>query len=117
MDASTFDFDYLNLKFRQSYTTFDLDLIVITILGSFYNNNNNNNNNFLCSMNVVEDEYHFVLVCQHNREIRNECLPKYYCHWPTLQKFKMLFTSQQSSILNKLAKYVFLATKLRSNSN
>lgn len=83
--------------------------------GRFRNIPRENRKCIFCNMNVVEDEYHFVLVCQHYREIRNKCLPKYYCHWPTLQKFRMLLSTQQSNVLNKLAKYIFLATKLRSS--
>ena len=66
-------------------------------------------------MNVIEDEYHFVLVCPCFRDIIIECLPKYYCHWPNLQKFKLLLTSSQSSVLSKLAKYVYLANLRRES--
>ena len=34
-----------------------------------------------CSMNTVEDEYHFVLVCPFYRDIRVRCLPRYYSHY------------------------------------
>ena len=46
-----------------------------------------------CNMNVVEDEYHFTLVCPHYRMLRQKFLKDYYCHWPTMQKFESLLSS------------------------
>ena len=66
-------------------------------------------------MNFIEDEYHFILVCPCYRDIRINCLPRYYCHWPTLQKFRSLMSNQQTSVLNKLGKYVYLAYEKRDN--
>ena len=69
----------------------------------------------LCKMNATEDEYHFVLVCPIYRHLRNELLPKYYCRWPTKQKFVQLMGSSSAVVLNKLAKYIYLAFDLRSS--
>ena len=69
----------------------------------------------LCMMNVTEDEYHFILVCPIYRHLRNELLPKYYCRWPTKQKFVQLKGSSSAVVLNKLAKYIYLAFDLRSS--
>ena len=71
----------------------------------------------LCQMNVVESEYHFTLVCPCYREIRIQCLPKYYCHWPPLQKFQSLMSSPYKHTLNKLqvGNYVYLANLKRDN--
>ena len=41
-----------------------------------------------CNMSTVENEYHFALVCPFYRDLRLQCLPKYYCTWPSYQKFK-----------------------------
>ena len=68
-----------------------------------------------CPMNVIENEYHFVSVCPCFRDIRNTCLPRYYCHWPSLPKYKQLMSTKKSSLLNKLAKYVYLANKRRDD--
>ena len=70
-----------------------------------------------CNMNVVENEYHFLLVCPFYREIRYRCLPNYYCSWPSIQKFRNIMTSSQKSIINKLAKYLYLATCKRDTYN
>ena len=65
-----------------------------------------------CNMNVIENEFHFVLVCPFYRQLRNECLPRYYCHWPSLFKFKRLMKST-NKLISKVAKFVYLATRLR----
>ena len=69
----------------------------------------------LCMMNDTEDEYHVVLVCPIYWHLRNELLPKYYCRWPTKQKFVQLMGSSSAFVLNKLAKYIYLAFDLRSS--
>lgn len=43
-----------------------------------------------CNMNVIENEYHFLLVCPNYRELRNRYLKPYYCHWPNIYKFESL---------------------------
>ena len=69
----------------------------------------------LCMMNATEDEYHFVLVCPIYRHLRNELLPKYYCRWPTKQTLVQLMGSSSAVVLNKFAKYIYLAFDLRSS--
>ena len=66
-------------------------------------------------MNDVEDEYHFLLVCPCYRNLRNTYLPKYYCHWPTIQKFKNLMNSDQCNVLCKLARYIYMANLKRES--
>ena len=62
-----------------------------------------------CNMNVIENEFHFVLVCPFYRDLRNKILPRYYCTWPTITKFQSLMQTKQSGVLNKLAKFVYHA--------
>ena len=69
-----------------------------------------------CPMNCIEDEYHFILVCPFYRDIRMSCLSRYYCHWPTLQKFKSLMSNTQVSVLNNLGKYIYLSYQRRENT-
>ena len=64
-------------------------------------------------MNAIENEYHFLLVCPFYRSLRKKYLPTYYCHWPNLNKFKMIMTSPQISTINKLGKYLYHAFTLR----
>ena len=67
----------------------------------------------LCSMNVVEDEYHFLLICPAYTDLRRNCLPRYFCRWPTLNKFTKLLNTDQNSIIKKLAKFVHDANEKR----
>ena len=41
-----------------------------------------------CNMGMIEDEYHFLLVCLSFSDIRRQCLPSYYSRWPSVTKFK-----------------------------
>ena len=67
----------------------------------------------LCQMNVVEDEYHFLLTCPIYRDLRIKYLKTCYCRWPTLNKFdRLMATTNKTEILN-LSKYIFFASKLR----
>ena len=63
----------------------------------------------LCSMNVVEDEYHFLLICPAYRELRKNDLRRYYCRWPTRDKFIKLLNEDQNSIMKRLAKFVTMS--------
>lgn len=67
----------------------------------------------MCSMNIVEDEYHFLLVCPVYRELRKIHLPKYYCRWPSKYKFIKLLNEDRDNVLRKFAKYVYLANEKR----
>ena len=69
-----------------------------------------------CNMQAIENEYHFVMACPFYRDIRRETLPRYYCAWPTQQKFINLMTASQQSVLRKLAKFVYCAFELRNNN-
>ena len=55
----------------------------------------------LCNGNLVENEYHLLLVCPFYRELRQKYFKPYYCRWPTLNKFryvlKVLLYSQWSA--------------------
>ena len=62
---------------------------------------------------VIENEFHFVLVCPFYRQLRNECLTRYYCHWPSLFKFKRLMMRTNNKLISKVAKFVYLVTRLR----
>ena len=66
-----------------------------------------------CSMNKVEDEYHFLLVCPKYRELRLKYFKAYYCHWPTVRKFEILLSSTSKKVICNLAKFIYFATKIR----
>ena len=57
-----------------------------------------------CNMGIVEYEVHFLLVCPYYRQTRTNCLPAYYCRWPSLHKFKTLLKTENESLLKKISK-------------
>ena len=66
-----------------------------------------------CIQNLVENEYHMVLVCPFYRDLRVKYLKPYYCRWPTINKFKSLLTSNSPPVIKNLAKFIYLAMKRR----
>lgn len=66
-----------------------------------------------CSMNRVEDEYHFLLVCPHYRELRSKYFKPYFCHWPTMNKFETLLSSSNKKTICNVAKFIYFANKQR----
>ena len=66
-----------------------------------------------CNMNVVENEFHFLLSCPHYINLRRKYLPAYYCSWPSLHKLKSIFQTNSKTLINNLSKYVHFAFKQR----
>ena len=69
----------------------------------------------MCNGNIIENEYHFLLVCPLYREIRKEHLKPYFQRWPTLNKFDILMQSANKKDIINLAKYIFNANEIRNN--
>ena len=44
-----------------------------------------------CNMNMVEDEFHFVLVCPAITDLQKDILPKYYCTCTTTKFVKFVY--------------------------
>jgi hypothetical protein len=104
-----------NIHHRKSLSRFRTSSHDLYIESGRYNNIPRENRLCkLCNMNVVENEYHFLLACPLYKQLRMLYLPHYYCSWPTKQKFTSLMSSSSRSLLQKLAKYIFCATKLRN---
>lgn len=66
-----------------------------------------------CNMSVVEDEYHFLLICPLYRELRVKYLPRYYYTWPNLNKFKSLLNTNKSILLKNMANFLYMAKQKR----
>ena len=69
----------------------------------------------MCNLNVVEDEYHFILQCEKYIDVqfvRRRYLKKYY--WQMLPCFKLiqLLSVRIIKELNNLGKYLLLAEKI-----
>ena len=62
-----------------------------------------------CNLNDIEDEFHFVLVCQECINLRNAYIPNYYSNRPSVLKFIELVQTNNTSLLIKLS---FIVLKL-----
>jgi hypothetical protein len=63
-------------------------------------------------MKVMEDEYHFMLVCPVLRDIPILCLKPFYNRWPT---FISLMSDMSNNTIFRLSKYVYKAFEFRKN--
>jgi hypothetical protein len=68
-----------------------------------------------CNRNVIENEYHFLLVCPLYTSIRQKYLKPYYNSWPTLNKFDRLMSSCNKKEIINLSKYIYFASRLRQD--
>ena len=65
-----------------------------------------------CNMNVIENEYHFLLVCPKYNDLRKTYFSPYFCHWPTKQKFIALMSSESVKTIIYISKFVYYASRL-----
>lgn len=120
MMKNRFEFEpYLDFikedKFRTALTRFKVSSHQLAIETGRYNNIERNERKCLnCNMNVVESEYHFILVCPKFIEIRKQYLKKYYYQWPTIQKFENLFSNKSKLVILNISKYIYNALQLRT---
>jgi hypothetical protein len=71
----------------------------------------------MCNLNVVEDEYHFILQCEKYIDVqfvRRRYLKKYYWQMPPCFKLIQLLSVRNIKELNNLGKYLLLAEKIRN---
>ena len=64
----------------------------------------------LCSMSMVESEFHFLLVCPRYSDIRRDLLPS--TAWPSVAKFISIMATN----LLKLSKFIKSVNTLRSQT-
>ena len=82
------------------------------VTGGFSNRNNpatpyENRLCETCDMNVIGDEYHYILVCPTFHEQRINYLSEFYIRNPNPEKLALLFQNNSISVLSKLAKLCF----------
>ena len=65
----------------------------------------------ICTMNVIGNEFHYILECPAFQEHRNHYLNEFYIRNPNLEKFTLLFQSSNTSILSKLSKLCYEITR------
>ena len=68
-----------------------------------------------CNMIVIENEVHFLLVCQKYRHLRIKYFKPYFVLWLNVNKFKYLMSSQNKNTLLKVSKYLYYEFRERSN--
>ena len=61
-------------------------------------------NVFLCNLNVLEDEFHFVLQCTKYNDLRKKYIKKYYWHRPSTFKLVQLLSVKNRKELCNLGK-------------
>lgn len=103
---------HINVQLLTKIRSGTLKLSVET--GRYQNLERENRICFSCNMNVVEDEYHFVLVCPTYRSLRKLYLPIYYCSWPNRQKLYNLLICSDRKLTTKVCMFINSAWKLRS---
>ena len=69
----------------------------------------------LCSKNDIEDEYHFILICDRYNDIREKFISNFYFKRPSVVKLLSLLNSTKKSILVNLGKYISIATERRNS--
>ena len=107
----------INNKYRIALSRFRCSAHKLMIEeGRFRNIERNQRFCLKCNMNVVETEYHFLLACPYYIDLRREYLPKYYCSWPNVHKFKMLMNNSQQNVIKKLSQFIYYATLARETT-
>ena len=66
----------------------------------------------ICSLNVIGDEYHYILECPALQTHRSRYISEFYMRNPNMDKFVLLFQSENVTTLTKLAKFVFEINKI-----
>jgi hypothetical protein len=117
---NTFNFEnYLDYikepKFRIAlarFRTSSHDLAIET--GRYLNTTHNERLCTQCETRMIENEYHFLLICPKFSELRAKYIKRYYYTWPTIQKFQNLMTNKSKTVTSKLSKFIYYANLKRS---
>ena len=112
--------DYLtvldNFKHRQAISKMRLSSHKLNIeKGRYTGVPRNDRKCELCNKNDIEDEYHFMIVCDVYNDLRREYIPSYYINRPSVYKFTLLLNVKNKKLLHKIALYIIKATKLRNS--
>ena len=70
---------------------------------------------FNCT-NKIEDEFHFVFECPLYSQLRSQLIPVYFRRRPSMFKFISLLNSNSKKKLTGLAKYIYKANILRTQT-
>jgi len=65
-----------------------------------------------CGLSDIEDEYHFILVCNKYLNVRNQYMPRYYREHPTIAKYSQLMSDLQTDHVLSLGVSQFIVKAL-----
>ena len=75
-----------------------------------------------CSLTQVDDEIHFLLICEHNQDLRliflnvvTQYIPNFNNQLTIVSKFIAIMTIQELEVINALGKFLYSSFALRNN--
>ena len=71
--------------------------------------------NFELELGIIEDEFHFVLVCSYFNDARKKYIKPYFYNHPNLHKLIELFTNSSKTSTLKLALFIKESLRIRSS--
>jgi hypothetical protein len=102
-------------KFRTALTQFRISSHHLEIeTGRYQNVDRNERICKNCNAGLIENEYHFMLICKKYSDLREKYIKKYYYTWPNIQKFRNLMSVKSSKIIRNLAKYIYFSMRRRT---
>ena len=67
-----------------------------------------------CTIQCIENEYHFTLICPAYRQLILKYLPRYYCSCPNMYKFLSFMKNNRKSVIYKLVCFLRDSWNLRN---
>ena len=65
---------------------------------------------------VLEDDFHFVIICSLYKDLRTKYIKRYYWQRPNMLKFLELLATKNITIIKNLSIFIEKAFKLRDQS-
>ena len=69
---------------------------------------------FCTSSNIIENEFHFLLVCPKYTDIRQKYIPNKFTRFPNLNRFCILLASESPHLISRLCNFLKEAFALRN---
>ena len=96
-----------NRKYRNSLAKFRLSSHCLAIeTGTHRNIEHSARKCYFCTLDEIEDEYHFVLICPYYDKLRRIYIQRYFNTRPSMYKFINLLNTTKLKDLNDLAKFL-----------
>jgi len=110
--------DCVPRKIRVAFTKLRLSSHQLSVeTGRYASNRTPHNERYclICNSIDLEDEYHFLLICNMYTDIRKKNIDKCYYEKPSVLKYIELVQSEDATVLNNLCKYVYEAFEKQVN--